>query len=172
MPDAQKPAAANTSAGNITPPAGPPLATRPVEAEKEVAPVARVAVHRQDLLSIQELREETKDPNRHYRWVRTVAKDDDGSISVRQKQQLGYEIEHEKPNGVRTVAKPDSTSDGSIRMGDLVLMSCPKVLRQEREKENLHFNEARLGANSETFKSRTQGQRGAKIIGEEHEERE
>lgn len=172
MADAQKPTAANTSAGNITPPAGPPPATRPVEAEKEVAPVARVAVHRQDLLSIQELDERTKNPNRHYRWVRTVARDDDGSISVRQKEQMGYVIERLVEGGVRTIAKPDSTADGSIRMGDLVLMSCPKVLRQARETENLHFNEARLGANSETFKSKTSGQRGAKIIGEEHEERE
>jgi hypothetical protein len=57
-------------------------------------------------------------------------------------------------------------------MGDLVLMSCPKALRQERETEHLHFNEKRIGANSETYRSRVKGQRGAKLVGEESEERE
>jgi hypothetical protein len=93
-------------------------------------------------------------------------------VSVRQKQQLGYEIERDREGGPKTIAKADSTGDGSIRMGDLVLMSCPKVLRQERETDNLHFNESRIHANSETFRSRTKGQRGAKLVGEESEERE
>jgi len=156
----------NTSAGNITPPAGPPTA------KKEVAPIGRVMVQREDLLSVQQLEPETMDPNRHYRWVRTTAREDDGSISVRQKERMGYEIEKVKEGGVRTIAKPDSTSDGSIRMGDLVLMSCPKALRQERETGNLHFNERRLQTNSETFKSRAKGQRGAKLVGDESEDRE
>lgn len=156
----------NTSAGNIAPPQGPPPTKR------QVAPISGTAVKRQDLMSVQQLVEESKDPNRHYRWVRTTARDDDGSVSVRQKQQLGYEIERHAEGGVRTVAKADSTGDGSIRMGDLVLMSCPKALRQERETENLHFNEKRLGANSETLRGRVQGQRGAKLVGDEHEERE
>ena len=159
---------ANTSEGNLPPHPN----TAPQPAATEVAPVARVSVKRVDLAQVQELVEETKDPNRHYRWVRTTAKDDDGSISVHQKRQLGYEIEYQKEGGVRTVAKPDSTSDGSIRMGDLVLMSCPKVLRQERETDNLHFNERRIRAGSETFKGRTKGQRGAKLVGDESEEGE
>lgn len=161
---------ANTSAAHIPARAGDPGAPQP--AVREVAPVARAFVKRADLLQVQNLREETKDPNRHYRWVRTTARDDDGSISVQQKMQMGYEIEYAKEGGVQTVAKPDSTADGSIRMGDLVLMSCPKVLRQEREADNLHFNERRIRAGSETFKGRTKGQRGAKLVGDEHEEGE
>lgn len=156
----------NTSAGNITPQGGPPPAA------KQVAPIARAVVKREDLLSLQQLDQNTLDPNRHYRWVRTTAKDDDGSISVRQKQLMGYEIERDREGGPKTLVKPDSTGDGSIRMGDLVLMSCPKALRQEREAEHLHFNEKRLGANSETYKARVKGQRGAKLVGEEIEERE
>lgn len=156
---------ANTSAGNI-PPVNPPLATR------EVAPIARAVVSRQDLRSIQQLDPRTLDPNRHYRWVRTVARDDDGSISVRQKEMIGYEIERDREGGPKTMAKSDKTGDGSIRMGDLVLMSCPKVLRQGRETENLHFNERRISANSENLRSRVKGQRGAKLVGDEHEERE
>lgn len=156
----------NTSAGNITPPGGPP------QAAKQVAPIARAVVKREDLQSIQQLDPATMDPNRHYRWVRTVARDDDGSISVRQKQLLGYEIERIREGGPMTIAKPDSTADGSIRMGDLVLMSCPKALRQERETESLHFNEKRLGANSENYRASVKGQRGAKLVGDEHEERE
>lgn len=161
---------ANTSEGNIPSIPGGPTAPQP--AVKEVAPVARVSVKRTDLLQVQQLREETKDPNRHYRWVRTTTRDDDGSISVQQKRQLGYEIEMHREGGVQTVAKADSTADGSIRMGDLVLMSCPKVLRQERETDNLHFNERRIRTSSETFKGRTKGQRGAKLVGDEHEEGE
>lgn len=159
----------NTSAGNIPAPGGPPPTLQP---PKEVAPIARAAVKRQDLISVQNLDPKTLDPNRHYRWVRTVARDDDGSVSVRQKEQMGYEIERLREGGPKTIAKPDSTGDGSIRMGDLVLMSCPKVLRQERERENFHFNEKRIGTNSEQFKSKTRGQRGARIVGDENEERE
>lgn len=155
----------NTSAGNI-----PPHQAQP--AVKQVSPLPNIGVKRQDLLQVQHLKEETKDPNRHYRWVRTTARDDDGSISVQQKRMLGYEIEVQKPGGVETIAKSDSTADGSIRMGDLVLMSCPKVLRQEREADNLHFNERRIQASSETFKGRTKGQRGAKLVGDDYEERE
>lgn len=164
----------NTSAGNIPAPGGPPPTQKPPEQEpvKQTASLPRVMVKREDLASVQTLDPNTKDPDRHYRWVRTTARDDDGSISVRQKQLMGYEIEHIRPGGPMTIAKPDSTSDGSIRMGDLVLMSCPKALQQEREKENFHFNERRITASSETFKSRTRGQRGAKLVGDESEERE
>jgi hypothetical protein len=163
---ADTPTPGNTSAGNITPKAGPPPAA------KQVAPIARAVVKREDLLSLQQLDPSSMDPNRHYRWVRTVLRDDDQSLSVRQKQLIGYTIEQKKPDGVKTMVESDSTSDGSIRMGDLVLMSCPKALRQERETEALHFNEKRLGANSETYRARVKGQRGAKLVGEESEERE
>ena len=162
---APKETPANTSAGNIPP-------TNPQSAVKPVSPLPNLSVKRADLIQVQSLVEETKDPNRHYRWVRTTKRDDDGSVSVQQKFQLGYEIEYQKEGGVQTVATPDSTADGSIRMGDLVLMSCPKVLRQEREADNLHFNERRIQASSETFKGRTKGQRGAKLVGDDYEERE
>lgn len=159
----------NTSAGNI-----PPRGADATLAQRDpgAAALPRAGVRRQDLLSLQQLDERTKDPNRHYRWVRTTQKDDDGSFAVTQKKQLGYEIEHQREGGVRTLATPDKTGDGSIRMGDLVLMSCPKALRQEREQDNLIFNERRLGTNSETFKDKTRRQRGAKLVGEESEERE
>lgn len=163
MPDTK----GNTSASNIPPVGGPPQAVKP---QPEVP--TRVGVRRQDLLSIQQLDPKTQDPNRHYRWVRTTAKDDDGSFAVEQKKRLGYEIEFDKEGGVKTMVKPDKTGDGSIRMGDLVLMSCPQALRHDREKDNLIFNERRLGTNSETFKDRTKRQRGAKLIGDETEERE
>lgn len=165
-PDAPGP---NTSAGNIPPKAAD---ATPAARSPNVGPIARAGVTRQDLLSVQQLDERTMDPNRHYRWVRTTQKDDDGSFAVTQKQRLGYEIEKLRDGGVRTIAQPDKTGDGSIRMGDLVLMSCPKALRQERVQDNLIFNERRLGTNSETFKEKTRRQRGAKIIGDETEERE
>ena len=159
----------NTSAGNI-----PPTAAQatPASRDPNVAPIARAGVSRQDLLSVQQLDPRTVDPNRHYRWVRTTMKDDDQSFAVTQKQRLGYEVEKIREGGVRTIAQPDKTGDGSIRMGDLVLMSCPKALRQARVQDNLIFNERRLGTNSETFKSKTRNQRGAKLIGDETEERE
>lgn len=158
---------ANTSAGNIPPRAGD---ARPAANPVSLPP--RAGVSRQDLLSVQQLDERTMDPNRHYRWVRTTVKDDDNSFAVTQKQRLGYEIEIAREGGVRTIAQPDKTGDGSIRMGDLVLMSCPKALRQDRVQDNLIFNERRLGTNSETFKEKTKRQRGAKLIGDESEERE
>lgn len=165
-PKAQGP---NTSAGNIPPMGGPPAASNPKPAAVQPG---FVAVSRRDLLSVQALDENTKDPNRHYRWVRTTKKDDDGSFSVTEKKRLGYEIEITREGGVRTLVEPDSTADGSIRMGDLVLMSCPKALRQARENDTFLFNERRLGANSEQFRAKTQGQRGAKLIGDEGEQRE
>src|SRR4051812_42315324 len=104
MTEPKGPPGPNTSAGNIPPVGGPPPQPHQ-QRPSNTAPIARAAVSRQDLMSVQQLDPATLDPNKHYRWVRTVARDDDGSISVRQKEFMGYQIEHLEEGGVRTLAK-------------------------------------------------------------------
>ena len=67
---------------------------------------------------------DTLDPNRHYRWVRT----DGQNASVMRHKLLGYRLESATAQGgARPLATPESNIDDSIRIGDVMLMSCPKA---------------------------------------------
>jgi hypothetical protein len=88
---------------------------------------AGVRDRKRDNPAFLELRDETLDPSRHYRWVRM----DSNNKSVVKHKMLGYRLEDET-RGVATVATPDPRGDSSIAIGDLILMSCPKEDWEDR----------------------------------------
>lgn len=116
------------------------------------APVGRVQTQRADILEQQELDPSTIDSNKHYRWVRF------GDESrVRRLERRGYTVEHYVKGGVRPLGQPDSTEDGTIRFGDLILMSCPKHMREATEQALFRTNENRLkSAATEQFRQKAQ----------------
>jgi hypothetical protein len=123
--------------------------------------VARLKVQRVDLLDMQQLDESTKDPNRHYRWTRG------DRVNLRKMQ--GYEVETNREGGPKTIAPADDVADGTIRMGDLVLMSCPRDQRVERVHTLHKLNQSRIGIASQTTKDMAR-QIGVKIKDEEVQE--
>lgn len=141
----QKSAGANTSAGNI-PQAQTPMAAQPTLA----AAPPKVKVQSMELLDMQALDPSSLDPDRHYRWVRTTSDDQPTGMSVTRHKLRGYEVETYRDGGPRTLAEAPAGEDNTVRMGDLILMSCPKALRQERMKQAERQSEERLAANSVT----------------------
>lgn len=116
-------------AANPAPSQGP-------RAEQYQSRPAMVLVHSLDIGDQQRLDEETMDPNRHYRWT-NVAK-------VNQRKLQGYEIELHREGGPKPLAQGEDAGDGTIRSGDLILMSCPKEIHQNRQAKVHKLNEQKM----------------------------
>jgi hypothetical protein len=104
---------------------------------------------------------DTLDPTRHYRWVRCRA--DEHLLSVQKHKLAGYQLELMREGGPRTVVEPDRHPDNRIAIGDLVLMSCPQSLYDERERERLARNEMLLASTSAQTEQ-TAREKGVSII--------
>jgi hypothetical protein len=141
-------------------PAQPLPNLKPAGEAPGVAPVSRIKVARLDYLEVQTLREETKDPNKHYRWTKLE--------NVNKRRLQGYEIEP-KEGGAQPIAPADDTGDGTTRMGDLILMSCPREHREGRQALLHKVNQDRLGVAANTVKE-VAAQAGVKL--KDHEEKE
>jgi hypothetical protein len=156
---------AGTSTSTIPPLEGPPPAavahSEPI-AQNTIAG-ATVGLRRLDLLSIQELDPATLDPDRHYRWVNAV---NQNGISIARHKRASYVVETYRQGGPKPIAQPDDITDGTIRMGDLILMSCPKTLRQERQVALHKVNEQRLTMNTAMTKEQAR-KMGVKFIQDE-----
>jgi hypothetical protein len=94
-----------------------------------------------DLLA---LVESTKEPGRHYRWVRS--RGDEYHSAVAKAKLRGYRVELRKEGGVQTVVEPDSRGDNVIAIGDVILMSCPIAVQRQREDARFRRNEALLAS--------------------------
>lgn len=105
-----------------------------------------------------ELEDDTMDPERHYRWVRA----DSNNSSVVRHKVLGYQLET-KEGEVKTKATPDDRGDSAIAIGDLVLMSCPKEVYEDRQRRNFSRREEILASTAAETKQRAK-EKGIKLI--------
>lgn len=85
----------------------------------------------------------TLKPDRHYRWVRCRA--DEHMTQISKMKLIGYTVEL-KTGGVKTLADTDNRPDGAIAIGDLVLMSCPQSLHEQRQREQFLKSENLLAS--------------------------
>lgn len=105
-----------------------------------------------------QLEDDTMDPERHYRWVRTDA----NNSSVTRHKVLGYELET-KEGDVKTKATPDNRGDSAITIGDLVLMSCPKEVYDDRVRRKFTMREEILNSTAAETERRAK-EKGVKIL--------
>lgn len=141
------------------------------EALGRVIPSVEVRERKRDDAQILDIDPETADPNLHYRWVRL----DPNNRSINRHKRLGYQIEYRKGKGgrpgVRTLAEPDSRADGAICIGDLILMSCPKYLAEQRQETRRRRDEARLQSTSAQTEQMAK-EKGVRIIKDPDHDRE
>lgn len=121
-----------------------------------------VSSEMRDVNSLLELDESTLDPTRHYRWVRRAP------LAVGKAKMKGYEVVHAE-SGVRTLAGfLDDAGDGTMVIGDVLLMSCPVDQWRARKRAQQKFANARLSAPAKQFKKNARRRR-VKILNEEDE---
>jgi hypothetical protein len=112
-----------------------------------------------------ELDPETTDPARHYRWCRSHP------LQVGKAKMRGYIIEEKREGGVRTLAGYlDDTGDGTMRVGDVILMSCDVKMYRKRKRAQVKQSEARLSAPAKQFKRNARRRRVRVIRDEEGDE--
>jgi hypothetical protein len=95
--------------------------------------------------SFLDLDQTTLKPDRHYRWVR-VSKEEH-MMQVTKHKLRNYQLETKK-GGVKTLAETDNRPDDVIAIGDLVLMSCPKLDHEQRVRDRQSRTEALLASTS------------------------
>lgn len=74
------------------------------------------------------LDDDTKQPGRHYRWVK-----EDPRRIARHKMR-GYRVELAGEDSVRPMLEGDDSGDGKIRNGDSILMSCDEEAYRGRKR--------------------------------------
>lgn len=116
-----------------------------------------------DINSLLELDEETLDPEMHYRWVREAPR------SMGNAKLKGYQIVNKEDGPKTRAGYLDDTGDGSMRIGDTILMACPRSMRRAREVKQRRFTESRLKAPRKQF-SKSAKLRRARILKEEEGE--
>jgi len=97
--------------------------------EKPVTRGVMITDERRDVESMLELDPETLNPNMNYRFVK------DEPLNISRKRMKGYRPVLKEDNGVKTLVEADDQGDGLIRVGDTILMACPKGAFKRRQKE-------------------------------------
>jgi hypothetical protein len=88
----------------------------------------------------------TLDPDFHYKWV------NDSPLRVARHRMRGY-VPVMAEEGVRTVVDVDTDVDGVLRVGDTILMKCPKERVRQRDENHRRLSESRLAAPKKKFLS-------------------
>lgn len=118
-----------------------------------------------EVSTLLELDPETMDPIKHYRWVRSHP------LQVGKARMRGYAIEEKREGGVRTLAGfLDDTGDSTMRVGDVILMSCDLKEFRKRKRAQVKVSEARLSAPAKQFKRNARRRRVRVIKDEEGDE--
>jgi hypothetical protein len=108
------------------------------ERPESLIPNVRIT-ERRDVHSMLQLDDSTVDENRHYRFVRR------DSMAMTKAKLKGYSLELTREGGPRLLGEVnEDAADGTISVGDVVLMSCPKELFQQGRDEIDRQNEAML----------------------------
>jgi hypothetical protein len=121
-----------------------------------------VVTENRDVNSLLELDPDTLDATRHYRWIR------ESPLNVGKAKMKGYTLVN-AADGVKTMTGfTDDTGDGLMRIGDVILMSCPLDAWRARKRASLNFANARLSAPAKQFKKNAR-RRQVRILNEEDE---
>lgn len=132
------------------------------KAEKKLPEVQ--AQELREVSTLLELDPATMDPVRHYRWVRSHP------LQVGKARMRGYSVEEKREGGVRTLAGfLDETGDSTMRVGDVILMSCDLKEYRKRKRVQLKTAESRLSAPAKQFK-RNARRRRVRVIRDEEDE--
>lgn len=96
------------------------------------APAVTVRSRSREDSRILDLVEGTQEPGYHYRWVRS--RKDENHLAVSRAKLKGY-VPVLSKEGVKTVVESDPRPDGTVAIGDLILMKCKIARYEERVKE-------------------------------------
>lgn len=111
---------------------------------------------RRDMESVLQLDESTLDPSFNYRWVK------DEPQRIARHKMKGYVVVSQD-EGVRTMIELDQASDGVVRIGDTILMKCPRARYEERQRQNDLLTNARLQTNDQEVRRRA-AKHGVRVI--------
>lgn len=81
------------------------------------------------------------DPDYHYRFIR------DDRMRLSRARLQGYEPVEE--GSIELLMQGSGAADGTIRVGDTILMACPRERYEKRRKRSQDLSEARLSAPKE-----------------------
>ena len=95
--------------------------TGPAKQEAPKAPEPVTVQQPRDISSALELDPRTTDPNMHYRWVRN------DPLRITKARLKGYDIVKASKDGPSPVVSVGDAADGTIRVGDVILMACSKA---------------------------------------------
>lgn len=132
--------------------------TTPTKPTGTTVPQVEVRDRKRQDVELLDLVEESLDPNRHYRWVRI----DQHNSSVVRHRMKGY-VAETATGGVETRAETDKRGDGHIVVGDVMLMSCPKDLYEERQANRFARQEATLASTAAETKQMAK-EKGIKLV--------
>jgi hypothetical protein len=104
-----------------------------------------------DKFSILDLDESTLDPERHYRWGRA---DPNRIARLKAKGYIIEEVPEEEDQRIRNKLGEvaGDTTDGTYRLGDLILMSTKKVYNRVRRVRVRRLTKERIGEAKKKFK--------------------
>lgn len=97
------------------------------EDSREIPPQVEISDERRDVQNLLEIDEETKDPELSYKWVNS------DKLRVARHRMRGYRPVEK--GQVELLAETDDAADGTIRVGDLILMAAPKQRVEKRKAE-------------------------------------
>lgn len=112
---------------------------------------AKAYTGRRNYDALLEVDESTIEDGVAYRWVSTLFPQ-----RIARHKMLGYEFARQE-HGIRTKAGiTDDAADGTIRVGDSVLMICAKEYVEQRQREYAEESEAKISAHmrAEEFEAR------------------
>lgn len=119
------------------------------DAEKEV-PTVQVEA-REQMGSMLDLDVEKLDPKFKYRWVNVAP------LKVARAKAKGYVlVDPDEEEILNQVGDSPDTDDGRVRVGDVILMKCPRVVHRERRKRVAERTKTRLGSPKRKFKREAQ----------------
>jgi hypothetical protein len=126
----------------------------------------QVEVH--DLRNIEDvvmLDRSTLDPNRYYRFVQVRDK------RIAEMRLRGYTTVSRTEDGVETIFdQEDNAADDTIRVGDTVLMSCPKEVYLRRVAQKRQLSEARLLSPEQRFDEKASRSKVGTVRGDSRKE--
>lgn len=95
--------------------------TGPAKQETPKAPEPVTVQQPRNISSALELDPRTVDPNMHYRWVRN------DPLRITKARLKGYDIVKATKDGPTPYVSVGDSADGTIRVGDVILMACTKA---------------------------------------------
>lgn len=130
--------------------------------KEQSLPDVQLTDERRDVQSMLELDPETMDKSLNYRFVK------DDPMNIARKRLKGYRPVLKEADGVKTLVDVEDQADGLIRVGDTILMACPKEGFRKRQREARKFSEGRLRIPKKRVKEKAR-ENNIKLIEEEED---